>query len=772
MLFSFIRSINEERSRRSVFFKMIISNFILLLLPLALWFALYLNIEKYMISDAKNSNAAMLEQLRINMDNNFEEVAKLSQQIVLNPKLHYLLENASKELSQHYNLVEFARNYLNPYPNVLHNSFIYDFYLYLDNSDSIMKPGLVTDSRSFYEYYYHFDYLTYEQWREQLRTYHGQHYYPTSNLRISDNPKDKPVKVITFLQSLPIGNITNIKGSLTILIDEQKIHEMTKHIELANQSSIYLISQSQDVISSTAAAPPIPAALFDEMNADSGFFRYNWNDQNVIVSYTTSKQLGWYYLAVIPEELYLKEMKEVKRFSFVILVLFLMTGSFAAYKIAYYNYSPIKRVIETITASKAKPHRVETNELDFIMEMVKVSWNEEKDIKNKLKQQLPLLRSNYLHRLIYGYIEPIHQKKQSFEFLEIDLPYANFAVVLIQIESLNRFTANPSEKQWALARFIISNLAVDAAYEQLSIYAVELERERLALIVNLVEEPIDAQTSLIQKFVSQLQHLLENRFKLDTSFAVSQIHSSIEQLSEAYVEATAAMEYKLVNASLSIFYFHSIRHEQLLYQYPVETEFQLINFIRSGDRDKVVQLLTELFDKNLRNETAAPELVRCLLFSLAGTLLRILNADSASFKKFTEIDANPVQQLLSCRTTDDMYYKTKELYLIVTDSFKSERSGHNEQLLKQIQSYIDDHYANPNMSLNLLAEHLQITPQYISQIFKKMSGFNFSSYLTTVRLNHAKKLMEDPQLTNSQIATMVGYTSDVVFIRVFKKAQG
>lgn len=157
---------------------------------------------------------------------------------------------------------------------------------------------------------------------------------------------------------------------------------------------------------------------------------------------------------------------------------------------------------------------------------------------------------------------------------------------------------------------------------------------------------------------------------------------------------------------------------------------------------------------------------------MIATLLRIINSDTGALKKFSEQNMNPVQQLLSCRTSDEMYLKTKELYLLVAESFRSERSDHSEQLLQQIQSYIDINYADPNMSLNLLAEHLQITPQYISQVFKKISGFNFSNYLTTVRLSHAKKLMENPGLTNSQIASMVGYTSDAVFIRVFKKVEG
>ncbi|WP_245600095.1 helix-turn-helix domain-containing protein [Paenibacillus harenae] len=53
-----------------------------------------------------------------------------------------------------------------------------------------------------------------------------------------------------------------------------------------------------------------------------------------------------------------------------------------------------------------------------------------------------------------------------------------------------------------------------------------------------------------------------------------------------------------------------------------------------------------------------------------------------------------------------------------------------------------------------------------------MSGWNFSDYLTSIRLNHAKKLMADSELTNAQIARLVGYTSDTVFIRVFKKVEG
>ncbi|UQZ35791.1 AraC family transcriptional regulator [Paenibacillus sp. PK3_47] len=772
-MFSIVRKVNAGSSRKSLFVKMLVSNFLLILLPVILWFALYTNNEQMVKTDAEHSNRAMLEQLRLHMDSNFKEVEQLLRQFMLNPKLRYLLENGSEDLSQHYQLVQFTKEYLTAYPSVVSNSFIYDFYIYLDRSRSVIKPNLVTDVQSFYNYYYHFDSLSFKEWQGQLLSYHNQAYLPASALRHSASVNEATVKVIPFMQSLPANELTDIKGNLTILIDESKIQDMTRQIELANQSSIYLVTPEHQLISSTPGAASLPDSLLNKLTSGSGFFNHTLNGQDVIVSYTTSKEVGWYYIAAMPTELYAKRMNEMKFFAFAVLSLFLLVGSIAAYRIAYRNYSPIKQIMETLSKGTAKPHQPSVNELDYIMEMVKLSWNEEKDVKHRLAQQLPLLRSIYLHRLMQGYFEPPKQLEQSLEFMEIHFPHPEFAVILVQIDSLSTFTPDQSEKQWALARFIIANLAEDSLVDlQAIVHPVELEKDRLALILNLAADPPDHQSSRIKSTFTTLHGLLGDRFYLKTSFAVSMVHQGLEQIAEAYLEATAALEYKLISREQSIFYFHSIRHEKLHYQYPVETELQLINCIRSGDKDQVVLLLTTLFDMNFRSERIAPELGRCLLFSLSGTLLRILNSDAQALRRFGETEINPVRLLLSCRSTDEMFAKTKELFVAVTQSFKLERRDHSEQLLRQIQLYIDENYADPNMSLNLLSEHLQITSPYISQFFKKMSGWNFSDYLTRVRINQSKKLMADTQLTNAQIASKVGYTSDTVFIRVFKKVEG
>ena len=76
------------------------------------------------------------------------------------------------------------------------------------------------------------------------------------------------------------------------------------------------------------------------------------------------------------------------------------------------------------------------------------------------------------------------------------------------------------------------------------------------------------------------------------------------------------------------------------------------------------------------------------------------------------------------------------------------------------------------ISLASIAEQFDITPPYLSAFFKKNSGTNLTDYLAKIRIERSKEMMRDAKNTISHIARSVGYTSDVGFIRVFKKYEG
>jgi two-component system, response regulator YesN len=65
-----------------------------------------------------------------------------------------------------------------------------------------------------------------------------------------------------------------------------------------------------------------------------------------------------------------------------------------------------------------------------------------------------------------------------------------------------------------------------------------------------------------------------------------------------------------------------------------------------------------------------------------------------------------------------------------------------------------------------------VSVKYLSRAFKNITGRNFSDYLSEIRMNKAKELLEKTQLTVYDIAISVGYGDPQYFHRVFKKYFG
>ncbi|NBD23739.1 helix-turn-helix domain-containing protein [Paenibacillus glycinis] len=96
----------------------------------------------------------------------------------------------------------------------------------------------------------------------------------------------------------------------------------------------------------------------------------------------------------------------------------------------------------------------------------------------------------------------------------------------------------------------------------------------------------------------------------------------------------------------------------------------------------------------------------------------------------------------------------------------------HRQLLQTIRGYIEDHYANPELSLEYLGDKFGISAKYISQLFKEEFGENFLDYLSQLRIVEAKKrLLEQPD-SIQEVGERVGYASAATFRRVFRKMEG
>ncbi|MBP3279526.1 MAG: response regulator [Butyrivibrio sp.] len=94
----------------------------------------------------------------------------------------------------------------------------------------------------------------------------------------------------------------------------------------------------------------------------------------------------------------------------------------------------------------------------------------------------------------------------------------------------------------------------------------------------------------------------------------------------------------------------------------------------------------------------------------------------------------------------------------------------NNFVVKQALSYIEQHYKE-KLQLTDVAEKVYVSHWHLSKLLNS-TGKSFSDLLNEVRIENAKKLMEDSSLHIADISERVGFADTAHFSRVFKKYTG
>ncbi|QGQ94101.1 response regulator [Paenibacillus psychroresistens] len=97
-----------------------------------------------------------------------------------------------------------------------------------------------------------------------------------------------------------------------------------------------------------------------------------------------------------------------------------------------------------------------------------------------------------------------------------------------------------------------------------------------------------------------------------------------------------------------------------------------------------------------------------------------------------------------------------------------ESEGH---IISAAKQYIQKHFKEP-ISLKEISQQVHVNSSYLSYLFKKSHGENYVNYLTTCRMDEAKRLLSDPQYKIYEVSERIGYRNTKHFSIIFKRYTG
>ncbi|WP_026888635.1 helix-turn-helix domain-containing protein [Clostridium beijerinckii] len=110
------------------------------------------------------------------------------------------------------------------------------------------------------------------------------------------------------------------------------------------------------------------------------------------------------------------------------------------------------------------------------------------------------------------------------------------------------------------------------------------------------------------------------------------------------------------------------------------------------------------------------------------------------------------------------------LSLLLQKNFENDFNYDNIRKVEKVISYMTDHFTD-KLTLNDLSLAINISPSYLENIFKNVTGKSPISYLIDIRIRKSKDLLKDGH-TVSEVSSLVGFNDIFYFSKCFKKYVG
>ena len=269
---------------------------------------------------------------------------------------------------------------------------------------------------------------------------------------------------------------------------------------------------------------------------------------------------------------------------------------------------------------------------------------------------------------------------------------------------------------------------------------------------------------LFEKVISSLKIYTNNQFMI----GVSTEFNEIQGIQHIFEEVAERMKYLFYEEENDIFNMNNYTEEK---QFPVLSKELKLN------------MTEDLFDAINRSDE---EWIRCKVQEVKDDCSSVL-LDPDLLKKWLEVNIaqmmaqfdiqdgsvkNQIEEISEniCNTqrlSKAMNYLESACFCIVEYTNSKIKSPEVQQVLE----YIEKHYEK-RLSLQFLAKYVNLSPSYLTRVFKKETGQTISDYINEYKINKATDLLADNSMLIKEVAHSVGIVDQFYFSKLFKKYKG
>ncbi len=268
--------------------------------------------------------------------------------------------------------------------------------------------------------------------------------------------------------------------------------------------------------------------------------------------------------------------------------------------------------------------------------------------------------------------------------------------------------------------------------------------------------------SVKQRELQLFSSAVRENLSMDIWLGVSRIREGLGLLHVSAREASEALKAVLGIADNPVSYYQDI---QLIKgeesAYPAAQEEKVLEALRyrdTADRSVLDDFIGAVYECPVGERS-----LMLLRFQVA--LYRLAESSGAS-------GLPPFQPVFRPESRREAF----DRFVTIAEEIASEKKGSQQRemtrIVEEAQRIMKENYADPSLNISGIARQLHVSQQYLSRLFRSVSGMTCMDFLTKTRMDAAKEILRGSSVKSYEIALMVGYNQPNYFSALFKKMTG
>ena len=307
--------------------------------------------------------------------------------------------------------------------------------------------------------------------------------------------------------------------------------------------------------------------------------------------------------------------------------------------------------------------------------------------------------------------------------------------------------------------------------ESLESGVVERSKQRPWENIYILNVP-ECESKNIAQYFTTLVSKTREKVNVDITVSYSSLGSTVYVLSKLHKEAQRYLRYQFLFPNECVLCREKCEANEANSKtmYSQRIEKKLLDDIRTGNMEKVRETLRQIQGEiqNLKYEYVLTNVIELI------TKIKMCIGERNDIKQSTTF-ANLYPEMLRASSLQGIFISIEENLAkaiqieVNRDAFMDTE---NQQFVEKIRVYIETNYADENLSLQTVAEHMKMSARYVSKKFKQHTDLFINDYILSYRMQKAAELLMKTDASVEQIAGQIGIANSNYFYRLFKNHFG